>query len=53
MNLTELKEFLIASNDWNGDVDRYSGEEKIVDGSGKLVYKANYFGGLVDRRRGV
>lgn len=32
----------------NGDVDRYYGEEQIYQ-SGKLVYKANYFGGLVDQ----
>ena len=43
----------VYSNDWNGDVDRYSGEEQIVDELGKLVYRANYFGGLVDQGRGV
>jgi len=39
-------------NTWEGEVDRFSGEEKIVQ-EGKLVYKANYLGGLVDQRKGV
>ena len=37
-------------NKWEGDVERYSGEEEIVKGS-DLVYKANYMGGLVDQRK--
>lgn len=37
-------------NYWKGDVERYSGEEKIFK-SKKLVYKANYLGGLVDRSK--
>lgn len=40
------------SNSWNGDVERYSGEEQIAQGE-KLIYKANYMGGLVDQRQGV
>lgn len=40
-------------NNWTGDVDKYSGEEQIVDKNKGLVYKANYFGGLVDQRKGV
>jgi len=44
---------LVYTNSWTGDVDRYSGEEQIKDGAGKLVYRANYFGGLVDRGKGV
>jgi hypothetical protein len=39
-------------NTWQGDVSRYSGEEKIFL-NGKLVYKANYFGGSVDERAGI
>lgn len=39
-------------NNWTGDVERYSGEEQITQ-SGKLIYKANYMGGLVDQRSGV
>lgn len=39
-------------NKWIGSVDRFSGEEKITQ-KGKLVYKANYMGGWVDKRRGV
>lgn len=39
-------------NSWAGDIERYSGEEQITQ-NGKLVYKANYFGGLVDQRGGV
>lgn len=44
-------EFTYA-NKWNGDVERYSGEEQITRGE-KLIYKANYMGGLVDQRQGV
>ena len=40
------------TNSWEGEVDRFSGEEAITHG-GKLVYKANYLGGLVDQRKGV
>lgn len=39
-------------NDWDGDVEKYSGEEQITQGE-KLIYKANYMGGLVDQRGGV
>lgn len=40
------------SNSWRGDIENYSGEEKIMKNK-KLVYKANYLGGLVDKRKGV
>lgn len=40
------------SNNWSGDIKKYSGEEKILK-EGKLIYKANYMGGLVDQRVGV
>lgn len=40
------------TNSWNGEVDRFSGEEQIMQ-AGKLVYKANYMGGLVDLRSGL
>lgn len=40
------------SNNWSGEVERYSGEEQITQGE-KLIYKANYMGGLVDQRAGV
>lgn len=40
------------TNTWEGTIERYSGEEKITQ-NGKLVYKANYRGGLVDKRQGV
>ena len=39
-------------NKWQGDVDSYSGEEKIFQGK-KLLYQANYRGGLIDQRSGV
>ena len=39
-------------NSWNGEVDRFSGEEQIMQGD-KLIYKANYMGGLVDQGKGV
>jgi len=40
------------TNKWEGEVDRFSGEEKITQGD-ILIYKANYLGGLVDQRKGV
>ncbi|MCB9813144.1 MAG: hypothetical protein H6772_01925 [Pseudomonadales bacterium] len=40
------------TNKWEGEVDRFSGEEAIVKGD-KLIYKASYLGGLVDQRGGV
>lgn len=40
------------ANIWEGEIDKYSGEEKIVN-NGKLTYKANYMGGLVDQKTGV
>jgi hypothetical protein len=42
----------IYTNNWQGKVDRFSGEERILQGD-KLIYKANYMGGLVDQRKGV
>ncbi|MCL5409858.1 MAG: DUF5680 domain-containing protein [Patescibacteria group bacterium] len=42
----------VYSNSWDGDVERYSGKEQITQ-SGKLIYKADYRGGLVDQRQGV
>lgn len=43
---------LIYKNVWNGDPERFSGEETITE-EGKLLYKANYMGGFVDQREGV
>lgn len=40
------------TNLWSGDVARFSGEEQITQDE-KLIYKANYIGGLVDQRHGV
>lgn len=40
------------SNSWVGEVERYSGEEKIMQGD-KLIYQANYMGGLVDQQAGI
>lgn len=42
----------IYTDTWNGDVERFSGEEQITKG-GELIYKADYLGGLVDQRKGV
>ena len=42
----------VYTNSWEGNLSRFSGEEKIVQGE-KLIYKANYLGGLVDRRSGI
>ncbi|MBI4225463.1 MAG: hypothetical protein HY617_04030 [Candidatus Sungbacteria bacterium] len=40
------------TNSWEGDIEQFSGEEKITQG-GALIYKADYLGGLVDRREGI
>jgi len=40
------------TNTWKGEIGQFSGEEKIMQGE-KLVYKANYMGGLVDQRKGI
>ncbi len=40
------------TNNWNGGIERFYGEETI-QWYGKIVYKANYMGGLVDVRKGV
>lgn len=45
------KEFTYT-NSWNGDMEKFDGEEKITQG-GKVIYQAKYRGGLVDQRRGV
>lgn len=42
----------VYSNSWEGEVDKFSGEEQIIQGK-KQIYKASYIGGLVDQRRGV
>ncbi|MBI4039202.1 hypothetical protein HY388_00030 [Candidatus Daviesbacteria bacterium] len=42
----------IYTNLWSGELERFFGEEKIIQND-KLVYKANYLGGLVDQRRGI
>lgn len=40
----------VYSNSWQGEVDNFSGEEHITK-SGTLIYKANYMGGVVDKRK--
>lgn len=40
-------------NTWQGDIPRYSGEEKIIDNRGNIIYQANYQGGLVDQQVGI
>ncbi|HJZ04425.1 hypothetical protein A2634_03145 [Candidatus Amesbacteria bacterium RIFCSPHIGHO2_01_FULL_48_32] len=42
----------VYRNKWDGELDRFSGEETIEQ-RGKLIYKADYRGGEVDKRRGV
>jgi hypothetical protein len=42
----------VYTNHWEGVLDRVSGREDIVEGT-KLVYRAEYSGGLVDVRKGV
>jgi hypothetical protein len=45
-------ESFVYENKWKGNLNEYSGEEKIIENK-KIVYKANYIGGLVDQRGGV
>jgi len=40
------------TNSWNGDVERFSGEEQIIQIE-DLIYRANYMGGLVNLRSGI
>lgn len=40
------------TNSWKGNVNQFSGEEQITQKE-KIVYKANYIGGLVDQQPGV
>ena len=42
----------IYQNTWIGNIERYTGTEKIVK-NGVVVYEASYLGGLVDQRSGV
>ncbi len=37
----------VYRNLWKGNIERFSGEEKIKK-EGGLVYKANYLGGFID-----
>jgi hypothetical protein len=37
-------------NSWTGSISKFSGEEIILK-NGKEIYKAQYMGGLVDRKR--
>lgn len=43
---------LLYLNNWLGNVENYSGEEQILQGK-KVIYKANYMGGLVDQQTGI
>lgn len=45
------KKFLYQ-NTWSGNVNTYSGEEKIST-ENKIIYTANYFGGLINQRKGL
>lgn len=42
----------VYRNKWEGELGRFSGEETIEQ-AGKLIYRADYRGGEVDKRRGV
>lgn len=43
---------LTYQNKWSGELDKFSGEEVIIQGE-KVIYKAHYLGGEVDKRRAV
>ncbi len=38
---------MVYRNEWSGDLEKFSGKEVILK-DGKIVYEANYMGGLVD-----
>lgn len=40
----------VYTNSWEGDVNRFSGQEQIVQ-NGKLVYEAHYLGGFVNKSK--
>ena len=42
----------IYTNSWSGNIEKYRGEEKIIQNN-TLFYKAHYMGGLVDKRGGL
>jgi hypothetical protein len=42
----------VYRNAWHGEVERFTGNERILQGT-DLIYEASYSGGVVDRRRGV
>lgn len=42
----------VYTNYWKGNVDKFSGEEKITLND-KQIYKASYLGGLIDQKRGL
>jgi hypothetical protein len=46
------KDDFTYENKWKGDLKEYCGEEKITKNK-RIIYKANYMGGLVDQRRGL
>lgn len=43
---------VVYTNKWQGKLDRFSGAERIMRGR-KIIYQANYMGGMVDTRGGV
>ncbi len=43
---------IVYSNQWTGEIDRFSGEEKITKDD-EIIYQANYLGGEVDKRAGI
>ena len=46
------EENFVYENKWKGNLEEYSGEEKITKNK-KIIYKANYIGGLIDQRQGI
>jgi hypothetical protein len=43
---------VVYANSWEGELERFIGREEIAEGS-KLLYRAEYTGGVVDRRKAV
>lgn len=44
------KEDFEYTNEWQGNIEKFSGKEKIIR-AGEQIYDAKYIGGLVDQRR--
>jgi hypothetical protein len=47
-----IEDRLVYTNSWEGKLEQFFGREEMAEGS-MLLYRAEYAGGLVDRRKAV